>query len=49
MKVELIVDGKRIEINNFVQRIIGGSILGAISSLHGVSENCRKVEIKIER
>lgn len=37
MKVELIVDGKKIPMNRFVQKIVGSGIKGMIDTLDGVS------------
>jgi hypothetical protein len=47
--VKLQVDGKEISINEFVERILAGTITGAVTTLHGVGEEWKKIEIKIER
>jgi hypothetical protein len=49
MGVQLKVDGKIIPINEFVESILGGTITGAITTLHGVGEDWGKIEILIER
>jgi|AutmiccommuBRH23_1029490.scaffolds.fasta_scaffold26938_1 hypothetical protein len=49
MEVELIVDGKMIEINRFVQEILGSTVLGAAGTLRGVEEDCTEVVIKIKK
>jgi len=49
LDVSLIVDGKEIPINQFVTNILSGTIAGAVTTLHGVNENWKNIEIKIER
>ena len=49
MRVELFVDGENIKLNRFVERIIGGIITGAITSLRGVGEDWNIVEIRMVR
>jgi hypothetical protein len=49
MEVELIVDGKVIEINRFVQEILGSTVLGATGTLRGVEENCKEIRITIQK
>ena len=49
MKVELLVDGRRIPMNNFVQSIFKNVILAMISTLKGVDENWEKIELRIIR
>ena len=49
MAVRLTVDGKEIPINDFVTDILAGTVAGAVTTLHGVSEEWKKIEIKIER
>ena len=48
MEVELTVDGKDIEINHFVQAILGSTVLGAVTTLHGVDSGCRDIRIKVK-
>ncbi len=49
MTVKLSVDGKEIPINDFVADILAGTVTGAVTTLHGVSGEWKKIEIKIER
>lgn len=49
MGAKLTVDGKEIPLNEFVESILAGTIAGAVSTLHGVGEDWKKIEIKIER
>jgi len=43
------VDGKEIPLNEFVERIISGTIVGAVTSLRGIKEDWKKIEIDIEQ
>ncbi len=49
MAVKLIVDEKEIPINDFVENILSGTLVGAVTTLHGVNDGWKKIEIKIER
>lgn len=49
MEVELIVDGKVIEINRFVQEFLGSTVAGAARTLRGVEEDCREIRVTIKR
>jgi hypothetical protein len=49
MSVQLKVDGKVIPINEFVESILGGTVTGAVTTLHGVGGDWRKIEVQIER
>jgi hypothetical protein len=49
MGLKLKVDDKEIPLNEFVERIINGTITGAVSSLKGIKEDWKKIEIKIEK
>jgi invasion protein IalB len=47
--VKLKVDGKNIPINDFVESILSGCIVGAVTTLHGIDEDWQKIEIEIQR
>lgn len=49
MEVVLTVDGKDIEINHFVQDILGSTVIGAVSTLHGVDKDCKEILIKVKQ
>ncbi|MGQ9759585.1 MAG: hypothetical protein ACUVQ5_03310 [Candidatus Methanomethylicaceae archaeon] len=49
MKVKLMVDDRRIQLNEFVNQILGGMISGAIMTLRGVNENWKVVKIEISK
>jgi hypothetical protein len=46
---KLVVDGKEIPINHFVAELLSGSVTGAVTTLHGVGTDWKKIEVKIER
>jgi hypothetical protein len=47
--LKLKVDGKDIPLNEFVEKIMSGTIMGAVSSLHGIKEDWKKLEIELEK
>lgn len=49
MEVVLTVDGKDIEINHFVQSILGSTVVGAAATLHGVDKDCKEILIKVKQ
>ena len=49
MGMKLRVDGKAIPLNEFVEKILSGSIVGAVTSLRGIKEDWKKIEIEISR
>jgi len=49
LTVILRVDGKDIPINEFVQKIISGTIVGAVSSLHNINEDWQNIEVTIKK
>ncbi len=49
LAAKLVVDGKEIPLNDFVTRILSSTVADAVTTLHGVGEDWKKIEIKIER
>ncbi len=49
MGLKLRIDGKEIPLNEFVEKIVSGSIVGAVTSLRGIKEDWKKIEIEISR
>jgi hypothetical protein len=47
--LKLKVDGKEIPLNEFVEKIISGTVTGAVTSLRGIKEDWKKIEIEIEK
>jgi hypothetical protein len=49
MEIKLTVDEKDIEINAFVQKILAGTVIGAVGTLKGIEDNCSEIVIKIKK
>ena len=49
METKLVVDGKEIPLNEFVSKMLGGTMVGAVTSLRGIKEDWKKIEIKVTK
>jgi hypothetical protein len=49
MSIQLKVDGKEIPLNEFVEKILRGTITGAVTSLRGIKEDWKKIEVEIQQ
>lgn len=49
MDVKLLVDGEEIDLNEFVVKILSGTIAGAVTSLRGIKKEWKKIEIKVTK
>jgi hypothetical protein len=49
MVMKLSVDGKEIPLNEFVEKILNGMIVGAVTSLRGIKEDWKKIEVDIAK
>lgn len=49
MSLKLKIDGKEIPLNEFVEKILNGTITGAVTSLRGIKDDWTKIEIEIEK
>lgn len=49
MKTELIVDGKKVPLNKFVQDILAGAVVGMAGTLDSVDKSWKHIELKIEQ
>ena len=49
METKLSVDGEEIALNEFVNRILGGTVVGAVTSLRGISKTWKKIEIEVTK
>lgn len=49
MELRLLVDEKDIPLNDFVSKILTGTIVGAITSLRGIREDWKRIEVKITK
>jgi hypothetical protein len=47
--LKLKVDGKEIPLNEFVEKILGGTITGAVTSLRGIKDDWKKIEVEIQQ
>lgn len=47
MGMKLKVDGKEIPLNEFVERLLNATIVGAVTSLKGIREDWKKIEVDI--
>jgi hypothetical protein len=43
------VDGKEVPINEFVERILSKTLIGAVSSLNGIDEDWKKIDLEIKK
>ena len=49
MELKLAIDGKEIPLNEFVNKILAGTMVGAVTSLRGVREDWKKIEMEITK
>jgi hypothetical protein len=47
LETKLIVDGKEIVLNEFVSKILSGTVVGAVTSLRDISAGWKKIEITV--
>ena len=49
LDVKLLVDGKVVELNSFVEKIFGGTVVGAVTSLRGVAKDWKEIEVRVTK
>jgi hypothetical protein len=49
LTVELLVDQKEIALNEFVEKIVKGVVVGAVTSLRDINEDWKEIKIKVTR
>jgi hypothetical protein len=49
MKVRLLVDSKEIPLNEFVEKILGGTVKGAVESLRGIDGSWESIVIEVDK
>jgi len=49
LTLKLKVDGKEIPLNEFVEKILSGTITGAVTSLRGIKDDWKKIEVEIQQ
>jgi hypothetical protein len=49
LEAKLLVDGEEVDLNEFVAKILSGTVVGAVTSLRGVKKDWKTIEIKVTR
>ena len=49
LDVKLFVDGEEISLNEFVVKMLSGTLVGAVTSLRGIKKDWKKIEVKVTR
>ena len=49
VEMKLVIDGKEIPLNEFVSKILTGMIVGAVTSLRGIKEDWKKIDVEIAK
>ncbi len=49
LDVKLLVDDEEIDLNEFVAKILSGTIVGAVTSLRGIKKDWKKIEIEVKK
>jgi hypothetical protein len=49
LNVKLHVDNKEMELNEFVEKILSGILVGAVTSLRGINEDWKEIKITVTR
>jgi hypothetical protein len=49
LELKLVIDGKEIPLNEFVNNILTGTMVGAVTSLRGVRDDWKKIEVEITK
>jgi hypothetical protein len=49
LEIELLVDDESIALNEFVKKMLTGTLVGAVTSLRGIKKDWKNIEIKITK
>jgi hypothetical protein len=49
LNAKLLVDGEEVDLNEFVEKILGGTLVGAVTSLRGVKKDWKKIELVVTK
>jgi hypothetical protein len=49
MNARLVVDGQEVNLNEFVERILSGMVVGAVTSLRGIKKDWTKIEVEVTK
>lgn len=47
LNVKLLVDGEVVDLNEFVEKILGGTLVGAVTSLRDIKQDWKKIELAV--
>jgi len=49
LDVKLFIDGEEIDLNEFVVKILSGTLVGAVTSLRGIKKDWKEIMVKVAR
>ena len=49
LDAKLFIDGKEVDMNEFVRKILSGTIVGAVTSLRDIKKDWKEIDIKVTR
>lgn len=49
MNTKLFIDGEEIDLNEFVVKILGGTIVGAVTSLRGIKKDWKEIKLEVRK
>jgi len=49
LNAKVLIDSKEIDLNEFVDKILSGTVVGAVTSLRGISKDWKTIEIRVTR
>ena len=49
VKTELVIDGKKVPMNDFIRKIFTNTVGAMAECLHGIDENWTEISLKIEK
>jgi len=49
MDTRLYVDGEEIDLNEFVVKMLGGTVDGAVTSLRGIKKEWKEIKIEVRK
>lgn len=49
MDVKLYIDGRSIDLNEFVEKFLSGTLVGAVTSLKDIKRDWKEIEIRITK
>ena len=47
LDVKLFVDSEEINLNEFVEKILSGALVGAVTSLRGIKKDWKEISVKV--